>query len=94
LENALKKYIEKSQSQNFDINFNSNTKNNIKENYKLNNDKLWNELNHQKIDLCNLDYYQFKINEEDIENNSDKFPMKIVLSELLKKRNSKSCKYK
>ncbi len=82
MENALKKFIEKSQRTNFEINNNNN-----------NNEKLWNKLNHQKIDLCNFEYKQFKITDDDIENNLEKFQMKIIFSELLKKRNSKSCKY-
>ena len=88
MENAFKKFLEK--SQNFQNNNNNDKENNLNSN--TTSEKLWFDLNQQKIDLFDFDFNQFKISDEEIECNINKFPMKFILHELLKKRNSKSCK--
>lgn len=61
------------------------------------NKKIWQELIHEKIDIFNFNYVNFLINKDEIDSDLNKYPMKNILSELLKKRNSKACtlnKYK
>lgn len=89
MENALKKYLEKSEY--FSTN-NFGTEKDKEIVFNNSNSKLWNGLSNKKIDLFEFNIYQFKLSEEEVDSDLNKFPMKIIFSELLKKRNSKSCK--
>ena len=82
MEDALKKYIEKAESNSF------NSLNNKPNAFaaKL----LWNKLDIKKINTFNFNYETFLIPEED--NFVSKIVYKTIFSELLKKRDNKACK--
>ena len=83
MEAALKKYMEKAETNSF-TSFNSNKSTAFAP--KL----LWNKLDIKKINVFSLNYEVFLIPEQD--EFVSKIAYKTIFSELLKKRDSKACK--